>query len=67
MSTTPAPKKSALGYAEERRVRRLQLPDCPSCHSPLQVDVRSTDTLYARCQRCGHRRMIAKPDGSSAP
>ncbi|WP_239492617.1 hypothetical protein [Luteitalea sp. TBR-22] len=47
-------------------MRRLALPDCPSCHLPLQVDVRSRDTLYARCQWCGHRRMVAKPDVTPA-
>jgi DNA-directed RNA polymerase subunit RPC12/RpoP len=48
-------------YALDRRQRRAPLPDCPSCGTPLVVDVRSTDTLYARCQWCGHRRMVAKP------
>jgi len=45
----------------DRRERRVELPDCPSCRLPLQVDVRSSDTLYARCQWCGHRRMVPKP------
>jgi len=46
---------------DDRRHHRVQLPDCPSCRVPLQVDIRSSDTLYARCQWCGHRRMVAKP------
>jgi DNA-directed RNA polymerase subunit RPC12/RpoP len=46
----------------ERRQRRVELPVCPTCQQPLRVDVRSSDTLYARCVSCGHRRMVAKPD-----
>lgn len=45
----------------DRRQRRIVLPDCPSCQLPLQVDVRSSDMLYARCQWCGYRRMVLKP------
>jgi len=55
----------------ERRQRRVELPECPNCHQPLRVDVRSSDTLYARCVSCGHRRMVAKPEpgqtGEDAP
>lgn len=49
----------------DRRQHRIELPDCPNCQQPLRVDVRSTDTLYARCEWCGHRRMVAKPDAWS--
>jgi DNA-directed RNA polymerase subunit RPC12/RpoP len=61
MPFEPAADARQLTYALERRQQRLQLPDCPACHVPLHVDVRSSDTLYARCQWCGHRRMLAKP------
>lgn len=45
----------------DRRQLRVELPACPSCQLPLRVDVRSADMLYARCQSCGYRRMVAKP------
>ena len=54
-------------YAMERRQRRLELPDCPSCQRPLHVDVRSSDTLYTRCVWCGYRRMVAKPAAHAGP
>lgn len=50
----------------DRRRHRVELPDCPNCQQPLRVDVRSTDTLYARCEWCGHRRMVPKPGDSGA-
>jgi DNA-directed RNA polymerase subunit RPC12/RpoP len=66
MSINIAPDRRAQAHPMERRTRRIQLPDCPSCQLPLHVDVRSGDTLYVRCQWCGHRRMVAKPTAMPA-
>jgi hypothetical protein len=66
MSINIAPDRRTQVHPVERRVRRIQLPDCPSCQLPLHVDVRSGDMLYARCQWCGHRRMVAKPAATAA-
>jgi DNA-directed RNA polymerase subunit RPC12/RpoP len=65
MSINIAPNRREPSPRAERRVRRIELPDCPSCHTPLHVDVRSEHTLYVRCQWCGHRRMVAKPPAAS--
>jgi DNA-directed RNA polymerase subunit RPC12/RpoP len=61
MPTDLAPKRQEPLRLLDRRQRRTRLPDCPSCGTPLVVDVRSTVMLYARCQWCGHRRMVSKP------
>ena len=48
-------------FTYDRRRTRVEIPECPTCHTALHVDVRSADTLYARCKWCGHRTMISKP------
>ncbi len=49
------------GYDYDRRQKRLELPPCPTCHTPPRVDLRSADTLYATCQGCGRMSVITKP------
>jgi DNA-directed RNA polymerase subunit RPC12/RpoP len=49
----------------DRRRNRVHVPECPSCRVPLTIDVRSSDTLYARCPWCGHRRLVSKPTSPS--
>ncbi len=61
MSIDLARQRQHVTHPMDRRQRRIAIPDCPSCQVPLHVDVRSHDTLYARCVWCGHRLMVAKP------